>query len=132
MKKILGMLAILSIMFFTAGAQNSVNDNGRKHGNKDRRQMMKDMNLSKQQKQEMKAFMKNNKAKKEAIQNDKSLSAQDRKMKMMQLRKEQQEKMSTILTPEQREKMKNKMMEERKNNQATSKQMDPPVKNNDK
>lgn len=129
MKKILGMLTILSALFLTAPAQDRSGDKIQnantkhvlKHGKKDRKKMMKEMDMSKQQKMQMKAFMKSNKAKKEALKNDKSLTDQQRKASMMQLRKEQQEKMNTILTPAQREKMKEKMIENR--------QRDPVVKN---
>jgi Spy/CpxP family protein refolding chaperone len=121
------MLTLISGLFFTAVAQ----DNSLKHGKEDRKKMMKDMNLSKQQKMQMKAFMKSNKADKELLNNDKSLTPQQRKERMMQLRKEQQEKIATILTPEQREKMKEKMMENRNKYPQSPKQRDPVVKNPD-
>ena len=139
MKKILVVLTILSGLFFTAAAQdkpvanmqNVNNKHALKQGKEDRKKMMKEMNLSKQQKMQMKAFKKANKGKMEALKNDKNQSDQQRKQSIMQLRKEQQEKIGTILTPEQREKMKEKMMENKNKYPQSPKQRDPLVKNPD-
>ncbi len=118
MKKLLSILTIFTLLSFTAFAQNQSPDDSKnginnkhntKQGKKDRKKMMKEMDLSKQQKMQMKKFMKSNKSRKEEIQNDKSLTVQQRKEKMMVLRREHQEKMNTIFTPDQREKMKEKM-----------------------
>ena len=76
-----------------------------------RKQMMKELDLTKEQRGQMKEFHKSMKQKKEAINNDPSLTEAQKQEKMKDLHKEQKEKMNTILTPEQKEKLKG----ERKN-----------------
>ncbi len=140
MKKLLSILAVISALSFTATAQDQPRDrmqnagnnkDGIKHGKQDHKKMMKEMGLSKQQKVQLKELKKSNMGKREEIQNDKTLSDQQKKEKMMQLHKEQQEKMGAILTPEQREKMKEKMKENRNKYPQSPKQRDPVVKNPD-
>lgn len=93
-----------------------------------KRAMMKELNLTKEQKGQMKEFHRSMNQKKGSIKNDNNLSEAQKKDKMKELHKEQKEKMRTILTPEQREKMK----KERKNMKTKpdiSNESLPPVKN---
>jgi protein CpxP len=78
-------------------------DTMRKNKNKE---MMKELNLTKEQRGQMKEFHQSMKQKKEEINNDNTLTEEQKKAKMKELHKEQKEKMNAILTPEQREKMK--------------------------
>jgi Spy/CpxP family protein refolding chaperone len=71
-----------------------------------KKEMMKELNLTKEQRGQMKEFHKSMKQKKEDINNDNTLTEAQKKDKMKELHKEQKEKMKAILTPEQKEKMK--------------------------
>jgi len=64
------------------------------------------LNLTADQKQKMESLRNESKTQMTAIRNDKSLSEDEKKAKMQELRKTQQQKMNSILTAEQIEKMK--------------------------
>ena len=101
MKKIFKLLSIVIILFaFTINAEAQT-----KHNKKERNEMMKSLNLSKQQKQQLKAFHKSGKSERETIKNNTALSQEQKKEKMEQLHKEKHDKMESILTPEQKQKM---------------------------
>lgn len=68
-------------------------------------EMMKGLNLTEAQKTELKANREMIKEKREAIKNDSTLSQDQKKEKMQELHKSQQEKLNKILTPEQKSKM---------------------------
>lgn len=102
MKKILKLLSIVMILFSL-----SVNaDAQTKHNKKEKKEMMKSLNLSKQQKDQLKASHKATKQEMVAIKKNSSLSEAQKKEKMQQLHKEKKEKLETILTPEQKARMK--------------------------
>lgn len=63
------------------------------------------LNLTADQKAKLKAMHEEQKPRREAITNDATLSATDKKQKLRELRKESQEKFLAVLTPEQREKL---------------------------
>ncbi|HEY8690877.1 MAG TPA: hypothetical protein VIM07_16690 [Chitinophagaceae bacterium] len=67
---------------------------------------IKELNLSKQQKKEVKKYRRSNKAKVAAIKNNAALTEQQKKDQLVQLHNEKHEKLETILTPEQKEKLK--------------------------
>jgi Spy/CpxP family protein refolding chaperone len=71
-----------------------------------RKERMKELNLTREQKGKMKEIMKGGKAAKEAIENNTQLSDQDRKKQMRELQKSQMQKIQAVLTPEQMEKFK--------------------------
>lgn len=101
MKKIMKLLPIVIILFaFTINAEAQT-----KHNKKERKEMMKSLNLSKQQKQQLKAFHKSTKSQREAIKNNTSLSEEQKKEKIEQLHKERHDKLESILTSEQKQKM---------------------------
>ena len=77
-----------------------------------RKERMKELDLTREQKIKMKEIMQTNKAAKEAIENNTQLFDQDKKKQMRELQKSQMLKIQAILTPEQVEKFK----ESRKNN----------------
>ncbi|MEO5782643.1 MAG: hypothetical protein ABIQ07_05190 [Ginsengibacter sp.] len=67
---------------------------------------IKELDLSKQQKKVIKKYKKSDKVKVTAIKNNAALTEQQKKDQLMQLHKEKHNKLETILTPEQKEKMK--------------------------
>ena len=71
-----------------------------------KRDMVKDLNLTREQQGKMKEIMKSGKAAKAAIQNNDQLSDQDKKKQLRELKKAQAQKIQVILTPEQLEKFK--------------------------
>jgi Spy/CpxP family protein refolding chaperone len=71
-----------------------------------KREMMKDLNLTREQQGKMKEIMKSGKAAKDAIQNNEQLSDQEKKQQLRELKKTQAQKVQAILTPEQLEKFK--------------------------
>jgi len=130
MKKILALSLAFAGFAFAASAQTdrvvaSPSDNAPKEirgGGPNRmqnEQMMKDLNLTDVQKEQMKKNMQEMRAKMEDLRNNTTLSEDDRRTQMKALREEQKTKMDALLTPEQKEKWqaaRKKMMEERKNN----------------
>lgn len=70
-----------------------------------KREMMKELNLTRDQKQKLKEAKSGNQSAKAAIENDNTLTADQKKVKLRELRKAQLQKMKTILTPEQFEKL---------------------------
>ena len=124
MKKLLA-LSLAGCMFCLAvsaqterpAAPANASKEGRHHhkGKHERHEMMKQLNLTKEQKAQMKAQHKEMKAKKEALKSQ-GLSADEMKQKQKALHEEQKSKMQTILTPEQKAKMadiRNKRMAEK-------------------
>lgn len=85
----------------STGAAVTMNDD-----KQSRREMIKELNLTKEQKGKFKEMQQNMKAKKEAIENDEKLSDTEKKQKLRELRKEQMKATDNILNDEQREKMK--------------------------
>ncbi len=115
MKKI--MLALLSLIISFAGFSQVKKDRSKmsdstkqaikevmktKKGKK-----MAELNLSREQKKQEKEIKQNDDAAKNAILNDAALSEEQKKEKLKELRKARQEKIKTMLTPEQKEKLKN-------------------------
>lgn len=72
------------------------------------------MNLTADQQQKMQQLRSNFRPQLEALRNDNSLTQDQKRAKMQDLMKQQQEQMKSILTPEQLEKMKT-LRQERKN-----------------
>lgn len=85
----------------TAALANA--DKGDRQGKRDK---LKELNLTKEQRGKIKAMNQANKAKKDEIQNDTKLNDTERQAKLQELRKQQLESTSNILTAEQKEKMK--------------------------
>ena len=113
MKKLL-VLSLAACMFdFAASAQTErpaatqgASPEQRHHhkGKHDHHEMMKQLNLSKEQKAQMKAQHKEMKAQKEALKAQ-GLSAEEMKQKQKALHQEQRSKMEGILTADQKAKM---------------------------
>lgn len=114
MKKIIAVL----IFAFSIGAgfaqvqrtvtKKSSADTGA-YAKKDKQSMKKDMkalNLTKEQRGQLKSMKQENKAAKENIENDATLTEQQKKEKIKNMRRQNADKMKSILTEEQRGKLK--------------------------
>jgi len=77
----------------------------RKGNGMDKKQMMRELDLSKEQKIKFKELRQSMKEKKEAIENDDKLSDPEKEAKLKELRQEQAKNTMSILTPEQKVKM---------------------------
>ncbi len=117
MKKILTLIICACIFTASVNAQVKMADNVNTkdrayHKNKaQKKAMMKELHLSTQQKAQMKQMHKSMKPQKQAIMNNASLTPEQKKSQLRQLRMEQKNKMGSILTPAQ----KAKWIAERKN-----------------
>lgn len=124
MKKILSFTFLLIVIATNASAQIQRNTDStqRRVTNTNKKaqklDMMRSLNLSKEQMAQLKELRKSQKEQRESIMNDQNIQAEIRKQKIRQLRREQNEKMKTILTPEQMEQLK----EQRKNNMQQRRQ----------
>ncbi len=108
MKRII-LLAVAAFVF-TASTQAQIqrkSDTSRIMQMKENRHdMMSQLNLTKEQHQKVKELNQDNKSKVDAIRNDNSLTQDQKKEKMKELRKAHQEGMNSILTKDQQDKMK--------------------------
>ncbi len=72
--------------------------------------MYKDLNLTKDQQEKVKALQDKQREEAEAVRNG-SLSREEQRTKMMEIRKKYSEQIEVLLTPEQKEKLKAKQKE---------------------
>lgn len=105
------MKILLAIAFFFTSLTLFAQGKMQKGGNQ--MEMIRELNLTKAQKVQLRDLHQTMKANKDAIENDKSLTDDQKKEKLKEGRKEQMQKINALLTPEQREKFKEKMMEKR-------------------
>jgi len=68
------------------------------------KEMMDDLNLTSDQKSQMKSIQESTKQQREAIKNDASLTQDEKKAKMKDLQKSHSQKINSILTPDQQAK----------------------------
>ena len=110
MKKLLTIAVAFSLFTISTNAQvqrnagssqKMQNDSAHRRGGK----MMKDLNLTDAQKTQMKENRENMKQQRDAINNDASLTPDQKKAKMQELGKTQRDKMNSILTADQKAKM---------------------------
>lgn len=90
-------------------------------GKNDRKQMIKDLHLTREQQAKMKEIHQSGRSKKEALLNDNKLTNEDRQAKLRVLQKEQFDNTMRILNDEQKQKMRNgraDMMKNRKMNEV--------------
>lgn len=110
MKKL--FLFALTGFFFTVSANAQIerninpsqkvqSDSARHHH---RGEMMDQLNLSPDQKSQMKSLRESDKQQREEIKNDASLTQDQKRSRMKELHKSQSEKMNSILTPDQQAK----------------------------
>ena len=81
--------------------------------NMNKKRMMRELNLTREQKIKFKEFRQSNKAKREAISNDEKMTADQKEASLKALKREQTQNIQTILTAEQKAKMQ-AMRQERK------------------
>lgn len=129
MKKI--FLIAIAAFFFAASSsaqtqrnvprsQRVQSDSGR-HANREK--MMNELNLSVDQKAQIKSLQQENRQQRDAIKNDTSLTPDQKKQKMKELHQSQSDKMNSILTPDQQAKRKTLMAERKQNHQMNGKKM---------
>ena len=90
---------------------------GKKMDRSNRKDLLKDLDLSREQKIKLKEIRQGNKTKKEAIENNSQLSEDEKKKQLRELQKEQAKSIQAILTDEQKEKFKAKRQEAMKENE---------------
>ena len=73
--------------------------------------MYKDLNLTKDQQEKVKAIQEKQREEMETIRNNSSLSREEQRSKMMDMRKKYNEQIEALLTAEQKEKLKAKQKE---------------------
>jgi len=108
MKKILSIFILISFITIRVFSQEPVlyqRDSELPIKNSDVKNIQA-LDLSKQQKIQVKKYNKYYNAKRAAIYNNAALTEQQKKVQLTQLKNEEQEKLQVILTPEQKEKMK--------------------------
>jgi len=78
---------------------------------------VKDLNLSQDQKKQMDDIHSQTRQEKEKINNDNSLTADQKQQKLKEIDKQEKSKMNNVLTPDQRQKVKqNRANQKKKNN----------------
>ena len=110
MKKLLALSFAAAIFCFTASAQTERNIEGkpkmdRQRGKNDRSRMLKDLDLTKEQKTQLKVQHQDMKAKREALKAQDNLTVKEMREKQAALQAEQKSKMESLLTAEQKTKM---------------------------
>jgi Spy/CpxP family protein refolding chaperone len=80
----------------------------------EKKDLLKELDLTKEQKSKLKEIRQSGKAKKEAVENNDQLSESEKKTKLKELQKEQAQNIQAILTDEQKEKLKAKRQEAKK------------------
>ncbi|HMC99173.1 MAG TPA: hypothetical protein VKH37_03440 [Ferruginibacter sp.] len=94
---------------FTHKNADSANSNEMlkgKNNQEDRKQMMRELNLTKEQREKIKEIRQANQAKKEAIENDTTLTAEQKETRLRELKREMGQSMLPILNDEQKAKFK--------------------------
>ncbi len=94
----------------------SGNAAGNKTDKGSRKDMIKELDLTKEQKGKLKEIRQANMAKKEAIENNSQLSEDEKKKQLRDLQKEQAQNIQAVLTDQQKEKFKAKRREAMKGN----------------
>ena len=84
----------------------SSNTGSNKMDRSEKKELLKELDLTKEQKIKLKEIRQASMAKKEAIENNNQLSETERKTKLRELQKEQAQNIQAILTNEQKEKFK--------------------------
>ena len=104
MKKIIACLMVAGTFILSATAQQPNKMNGHKH-NHGNWMAMKDLNLTPEQKQSMKANREEYKTQLSALNKNENISVKDARDQRFALRKANREKMMNILTPDQKDKL---------------------------
>jgi periplasmic protein CpxP/Spy len=121
MKKliVLSFVACLFAVSSTAQVERTYADSSRKSmrqkgaGKQDVREMMKDLNLTRDQMKQMRALKQETKAKMEEVKALDKITADEKKAKMKAIQEERKTKLKAILTAEQFAKMEAKLKEKK-------------------
>ncbi len=127
MKKLIALSFVAAILTFTVSAQTERDTEGKakmeRHNSKhEKGNMLKELDLSKEQKAQFKAQHQDMKAKREALKAQDNLSVKEMREKQQALKAEQKMKMESLLTAEQKTKMAE--MKKRKMAERGDKKMD--------
>ena len=127
MKKL--FLIVIAAIAFTTASQAQTDSsfhkkNGAHYGKMQRSNMWNDLNLTQDQKDQMKKLHEDNKAKMDAIKNSTTLSADDKKAQMKTLRDEQRQSMESVLTDDQKAKMSQMRAEKKAEHKAWKRNAD--------
>ena len=122
-------LLLLSVFPAMSKAQNAPDSNqGQSQTMQEKRgdhnAMMANLNLTDDQKAQIKQIHEGTRSKIEAVNNDSSLSADQKQAKIHELRRDTHEQVKKVLTPEQRKQFEENMREHRE----TKQQQTPPTK----
>jgi Spy/CpxP family protein refolding chaperone len=119
-------LLLLSVFPAVSHAQNNAPDSTQGQAMHEKRgdhnAMMANLNLTDDQKAQIKQIHEGMRSKVEAVNNDSSLSADQKQAKIQDLRRDTHEQVKKVLTPEQRKQFEENMREHR-----DSKQQQPPA-----
>jgi len=110
MKKLLALSFAAAILTFTASAQTERNTGAkskmeRHSARNEKGKMLKELDLSKEQKAQLKVQHKEMKAKREALKTQDNITVKEMREKQAALKAEQKSKMESLLTAEQKTKM---------------------------
>ncbi|MBN9295543.1 MAG: hypothetical protein J0I41_00970 [Filimonas sp.] len=104
MKKLSFLLAFVLFAAVGVNAQDSTVVKKNKHEAHQKKEMYKDLNLTQDQQDKIKSINKDSKAKADAIKNNASLSEDDKKKQLKELRETNQKNIAGTLTDEQKAK----------------------------
>jgi periplasmic protein CpxP/Spy len=119
MKKllVLSLVACLSVLSSTAQVERAYADSSKNEmrqkgaGKQEKREMMKDLNLSREQMKQMKTLRQETKAKMDDLKAQDKITAEEKKTKMKVIQEERRTKLKAILSAEQYAKMEAKLKE---------------------
>lgn len=109
MKKIIAFTMILAVAGFSATAQERRTMKGKKHGmhqqHGQKKEMIKDLNLTDAQKAQLKTDREAYKVKMDALKKDENITVKEMKAREKAIHEEQKTKMQALLTPDQKAKI---------------------------
>lgn len=105
-----GLYIIVCLLFFTSMANAQKKDST---GNK-RAEMIKELNLNADQKKKADSIHRETRKQKQVIQNDNSLTTEQKQQKIKELNQQEKSKMHAFLTPEQRQKVRDNRQNRKK------------------
>ena len=122
MKKILGIALFVAACAFTTQAQEKTQPSKEKHKAKKewKKSGRQELNLTADQKKEMKSINMEFRNQAKAIRDDKALNEDQKKQQVKSLHAKRQEKVKAILTPEQKQKLAQHKKPRKKHNRETS------------
>ncbi len=128
MKKIvvLSFVACLFVLSSTAQVERAYADSSKKEirqkgaGKQEKREMMKELNLSREQMKQMRALKQETKAKMDDLKAQDKITMEEKKQKMKAIHEERKAKLKAILSTEQYAKLEAKLKEKRGNSESAN------------